>query len=194
MRPPDEVERWRRAVDGDGEAFASLFDTHQGRVYRHALRLTDGSVQDAEDVAPGAFLELWRRRDSVRIVDGSVLPWLQVTTTNLALNQRRGLRRHRRLLDRLPRREDHAPAADLRTLDLAIDPGLLAAIRRLSDVDQTLVALVAVEDLPLRSAGQAPGLTEAAARSRWQRIRSRLAHARTTNPATPRLPSEQVNS
>jgi RNA polymerase sigma-70 factor (ECF subfamily) len=79
MEQLDEAASWRRASAGDGEAFGLLFDAHHVRVYRHALKLT-GSVHDAEEVLAGAFLELWRRRTSVRLVGDSVLPWLLVTT------------------------------------------------------------------------------------------------------------------
>ena len=75
---PEEQTSWTRALDGDGEGFATIFDSHRDRVYRHALWLT-GNVHDAEDLTAGAFLELWRRRKSVRVVDGTVLPWLLVT-------------------------------------------------------------------------------------------------------------------
>lgn len=102
MDPFDESVAWRRALDGDGEAFGRLFDAHSARVFRHARRLTS-DVHDAEDVVAAAFLELWRRRRDVRTVNDSVLPWLLVTATNLSLNHGRGLRRYRSLLDRLPR-------------------------------------------------------------------------------------------
>jgi DNA-directed RNA polymerase specialized sigma24 family protein len=42
-------------------------------------------------------------------------------------------------------------------------------------MDQQLLGLVALENYPLRSAAEVLGLTESAPRSRWQRIRRRLA-------------------
>jgi RNA polymerase sigma-70 factor (ECF subfamily) len=181
MNPCEEAGEWGRAAAGDGDAFGRLFDAHSGRVYRHALRLT-GDTHNAEDVLAAAFLELWRRRQDVRVVDGSVLPWLLVTAGNLALNQGRGLRRHRAFLARLPRQELRVGPAEVQALlraDLDVDPALLAAIKALSTSDQQLLALVALEDYPLRAAAEALGLTEHAARSRWQRIRRRLAQNRT---------------
>lgn len=177
MRELDEARSWDRAANGDGDAFGELFDAYHPRVYRHALRLT-GNTHDAEDVLAGAFLQLWQRRTSVRVVDGSVLPWLLVTTTNIALNQRRGLRRHRAFLDRLPRQEQRAEGAEdqaLHQADLDVDPNLITSIRLLGHTDQQLLALVALEDYPLRAAADALGISEQAARSRWQRIRRGLA-------------------
>lgn len=80
-----------------------LFDRHRDRVFGHACRLVE-SRYDAEDVTASAFLELWRRRGDVRLVEGSVLPWLLVTTGNVARNSRRGTRRYRQFLSRLPPR------------------------------------------------------------------------------------------
>ncbi len=177
MNAPDEATSWREAIAGDGDAFGRIFDAHKGRVYRHARRQT-GNVHDAEDVLAAAFLELWRRRKDVRLVDGSVLPWLLVTAHNLALNQRRGLRRHRAFLARLPHQVPQVDAAETDALlraDLDVDPGLMVAIRALSGSDQQLLALVALEDYPLGVAAEVLGLTEQAARSRWQRVRRRLA-------------------
>lgn len=181
MNPPDEDETWQRAVAGDGPAFGAVFDAHHQRVYRHARRLLPG-VHDAEDVVAAAFLELWRRRRKVRVVNGSVLPWLLVTTTNLALNHGRGMRRHRAFIERLPRSlespEQTEPAS--RRIDLGIDPVLLADIRHLRPIDQQLLALVALEGYRLAEAAEALGMSEHATRSRWQRIRRRLATDHTT--------------
>lgn len=175
MDPLDEPAAWRHALSGDGEAFGRLFDAHGGRVFRHARRLTSDH-HDAEDVVAAAFLELWRKRRDVRMVNGSVLPWLLVTATNLSLNQRRGRRRHQALLDRLPRhREERSGDGRLQPEDPEVDPNLVTSIRGLSNVDQQLLALVALEGFPLREAAEALGLSEQAARSRWQRVRRRLA-------------------
>ena len=68
----DETAMWERARGGDGVAFASLFTRHQDRVYRRALTLVS-QVSNAEDVTATAFFELWRRRNSVRLVEGSII-------------------------------------------------------------------------------------------------------------------------
>ncbi len=173
----DEATAWTVAAAGDGAAFGRVFDLHHDRAYRHALRLTQ-DTHDAEDVLAAAFLELWRRRAQVRVVDGSVLPWLLVTVTNVALNQRRSVRRYRAVLDRLPRGTSSgldAAELALNNPELDVDPWMLAAIRALRPTDQRLVALVALEDYDLASAAAVVGLTEVSARSRWQRIRRRLA-------------------
>lgn len=166
----DHAADWASACAGDGEAFGRVFDEHRNRVFRHALRLVE-TVADAEDVTAAAFLELWRRRADVRLVDGSVLPWLLVTATNLARNQRRSTMRYRRLLDRLPRTEHALDPADY--VDV-ISPDLATALRRLSTRDLQLVTLVVVEDVALADAATVLGISPGAAKVRLHRARARL--------------------
>ena len=177
----DETALWSRACAGDGRAFAALFDTHRDRAFRHALRLV-ASAHDAEDVVAGAFLELWRRRDAVPIVDGSVLPWLLATTTNLARNSGRGLRRHRAAIDRLPRSQDLADPAETAEERIA-RAELVKAVRTLGERDAALVLLTALEDCTTAEAAAALGISPGNARVRLHRARKRLqAHLTAPNP------------
>jgi len=58
---------------------------------------------------------------------------------------------------------------------LDVDPTLLSEIKAMSEFDQRLLALVAFEGFSLREAADALGTSVDASRSRWQRIRRRLA-------------------
>ena len=71
----DDDILWHLSRTGDAGSFDVLFERHQDRVFRHACRLVD-NLHDAEDVTAATFLELWRRRDDVRLVGDSLLPWL----------------------------------------------------------------------------------------------------------------------
>ncbi len=171
----DEAETWRRALSGDGSAFASLFRTHQARVYRRALSLL-GEVHDAEDVTSAVFFELWRRRRFVRLVEGTVLPWLLVTTINMARNQRRGALRYRRLIASLPREEN----PDAESLALAgVETKLLGvrlseALTKASPADVALLVLTALDDLSIADAAEVLGIKPGTARMRLSRVRERL--------------------
>lgn len=92
---------WLLAIDGDGDAFGRLYDRHRDHVLRHALRLV-GSPHQAEDITAIAFYEAWRRRKHVRIVNGSIVAWLLVTTNNTVRNHNRQRRRYSAFLDQLP--------------------------------------------------------------------------------------------
>lgn len=177
----EETTLWAQALAGDGEAFGQLFDRHKDRVFRHALRLVHQRA-DAEDVTAGAFLELWRRREDVRVVSGSLLPWLFVTTANLSRNVHRSTRRHRALLVRLPRpgpASDPAQAyLDSRAFD-GLEPELAAALRDLPVLDQQVLGLTALEGFSLEEAGLALGLSTSAVKSRLHRIRRRFRASQT---------------
>jgi RNA polymerase sigma factor (sigma-70 family) len=176
VTPTPDAPIWAAALCGDGAAFASLFDRHRRRVFQYAFHLVR-SQPDAEDVVAVVFLELWRRREHVPVVEGSILPWLLVTTTNVCRNLRRGKERYRRLLERLPRTVEKATDPADVALDehcLGIDDNLVAALRELPSVDRQLIALVAIDGYSLRDAALAVGLSIPSAKSRLFRSRKRL--------------------
>ncbi|MCU1407336.1 MAG: polymerase sigma factor [Glaciihabitans sp.] len=165
-----EAALWERALLDDGDAFGLLFDLHHTRVFHRALGLMMDN-HDAEDVAAAAFFELWRKRRSVRIVNGSVLPWLLVTTVNLSRNARRASTRYERLLRSIPRADTVGPP-DAAALEARTR--LMQSLRTLSPIDGALFVLTAFEDLPLAQAAEAVGLTASTARMRLSRARTRL--------------------
>lgn len=166
---------WAWSLGGNGEAFGVLFDRHRDRVFWHARRLTS-TRQDAEDLVASAFLELWRHREKVHLVDGSVLPWLLATVTNLGRNATRARRRYQRLLERLPRAGEHPDTAEvaLDTHALGIDGRLRNGLLGLGKRDAQLFALVALEGYPVDAAAELLGLSVPAARARLHRVRGRL--------------------
>jgi RNA polymerase sigma factor (sigma-70 family) len=181
----NEPRTWDEALAGDSDAFVAIFDLHHDRVYRHALRMT-ANGHDAEDITAGAFLELWRRRRSVRLVDDSVLPWLLVTATNLARNLARGLRRYRALINALPRAETTNSAADIavkRIEEERIDEQLRRALNTLSKSDAAILALTMFEQYSPAEAAVALGISDGAARTRLHRARTHLAAALGTSLA-----------
>lgn len=172
----DDEDLWARSLKGQGDAFGLLFDRHRDRIFRHAYRLRPDR-HDAEDVMATAFLELWRRKEKVRVVDGSILPWLLVTTTNVARNSRRAAFRYRKLLDSLPRADEARDPLDevlsRHPLD-AVDHELAAALRALGTMDQQLISLVVFEGYSVTAAATILGLTTSAAKTRMHRARERL--------------------
>jgi len=173
----DEAAAWSAARGGDGPAFASLFDRHRDRVFGHALRLTR-QPHDAEDVTAAVFLEAWRKRESVRLVDGSIVGWLLVTTNYVARNHARGLRRYRTALAKLPApapQEDHAPDVDESLDGAGRDRQVREAFAKLSKRDQDVITLCVLEELTTAQAAEALGVPEGTVKSRLSRARTRLA-------------------
>jgi len=171
----DEIATWERACAGSGEAYAELFRLHRDAVFRRALALVE-RAHDAEDATAVAFFELWRRRKSVLLIDGTVLPWLLVTVANTARNQRRGGFRYRRLLAALPRAEvrdaEQEAVAALETKALGVR--LHEALSLLDTKDAALLTLTAVDGLTVADAAPLLGLKPGAARTRLMRARRRL--------------------
>lgn len=163
---------------GDETAFARLFDRYARTVYNHAFRLT-GSWSLAEDVAQSAFLVAWRRRDDARLVDGSILPWLLVITTNTARSESRSARRWLALRRRMPAERgtdlDPADAVAGRVDDERQMRTILAAVRRLPRAEREAVALCLWSGVSYADAATALGISEGSVRARVSRARARLA-------------------
>ena len=126
-----------------------------------------GSVHDAEDLTAAAFFELWRKRRSVRTVNGSVAPWLLVAVVNLSRNHLRGAARYRAAIDSIPRAERSVDPAEVAERGLEQS----AALAGLGRVDAALLVLTAVEGYSTAEAATALGLKPGAARMRLSRLR-----------------------
>jgi len=135
------------------------------------------SPWDAEDVVAAAFLELWRKRESVRLVDDSVLPWLLTVVSFSAKNSMRAKLRYGRLLSKIPRQEvepDHADEV-ARTVDaLPVTVAVQQALAELNARDSSVLLLCVVQELSLRDAAVALGIPEGTVKSRLSRVKARL--------------------
>ena len=70
MGQATDGDLWRRAVDGEPDAFGVLFERHAQAVYNYLFRRTaDWAL--AEDLTSVVFLEAWRRRTDVRLERGA---------------------------------------------------------------------------------------------------------------------------
>jgi RNA polymerase sigma-70 factor (ECF subfamily) len=173
----DEAALWASALDGDPASFGRLFDSHRDRVFGQALRLMR-SPHDAEDVTALVFLEAWRKRDAVRVVDGSIVGWLLVTTNYVARNFVRSLRRYREAMDRLPApsaADDHAAEVDARLDRASGDRRVRDAFSRLSKNDQDVITLCVLQELTTGQTAAALGVPVGTVKSRLSRAKSRLA-------------------
>jgi RNA polymerase sigma-70 factor (ECF subfamily) len=176
MSELDDGRLWQRAVDGDAEAFGVLFDRHANAVYGYCFRRT-ADWTAAEDLTALVFLEAWRARARVVLVDGRALPWLLGVATNVIRSRWRARRRHAAALSRLPRPD---PERDfVEELADRVDAEqqmrhLLADVRRLPRGELEVVALCAWSSLSTAETAAALGIPEATARTRLHRARKRL--------------------
>ena len=173
---------WRLVLSGDSRRYGLIWDRHRDRIFRHLIA-SGNSATSAEDLTAAAFLELWRRRDAVRFVDGSLLPWLIVTAQNISRNAARARRRYERFLAALP-----APSVVPDPADPIADRdhehliALREAIAAARPADAMLLAMTALEGFTTREAATALGLSESAAKMRLTRLRARLRTAVTAHP------------
>ncbi|MDF2046310.1 sigma-70 family RNA polymerase sigma factor [Microbacterium sp. Kw_RZR3] len=161
----DDAGLWARVLRGDELALAALFDRYDARLFRHASRLLTHR-EDAKDAVTVAFFELWRKRASVRVVEGSPLPWLLNTVAHCARNLERSGRRYRALLDRAPVTEPMHRAHE--------ESGVLAALRKLPEREQAVVVLSVLEGYSEREVAQALGIPAGTVKSRLSRAKTKL--------------------
>lgn len=172
---------WAIVVGGEPGPYGVIWDRHRDRVFRHLVRL-GGAPQDAEDLTAATFLELWRRRSSVRFVDGSLLPWLIVTAHNVYRNDARARRRYRRFLAALPAADPESvrasdPAVLVEDIDPVRDARVREAMAGARPTDVRLLAMTALEGFSVKDAAAAIGVSESAAKMRLVRLRRRLGAA-----------------
>jgi RNA polymerase sigma-70 factor, ECF subfamily len=151
------------------ERFRRLFDEAYPALRRYALhRGLTGA--DADDLVAATLEVAWRRLGDVP--DAEPLPWLYGVARNLLRNQRRRDRRRDEVVARLA----HLRQIPASTDPLELDTGLLRqALAQLSERDQELLKLVAWDGLSPSQVAVVLGCSPAAARTRLNRARGRLA-------------------
>lgn len=173
---PSDSQLLFQLTRGDEKAFRELFRRHERAAYRVALALVR-TTWDAEEVVGNAFLELWRKRESVRIVDDSVLPWLFTTISFAARNQVRGRLRYQRLLRRAPTtgvQHDHADEV-ARVVDaVRISQDVQDVLATLNARDTAVVLLCIVQELSSQEAAVVLAIPEGTVKSRLSRVKGRL--------------------
>lgn len=87
----------RRALDGDGDAFASLFHLHKHRVYAVILRMTKNTAE-ADDLTQDAFIQVFRKLPTFR-GESAFSTWLHRIAVTTALMHFRRQAPHQVSLD-----------------------------------------------------------------------------------------------
>ncbi|WP_432537877.1 RNA polymerase sigma factor [Kineococcus arenarius] len=187
-----DAHLWRSARDGDVESFGVIFDRHSEAVRAYCARRT-GSLDTAEDLVSIVFLEAWRRRDDVELVDDGALPWLYGIARRTVQHRWRTTQRHRRALQHLPTAviaPDHAEQVAARIDDERHLTQLREAFSRLRPADQDVLTLCVWQGLDYAAAAVALGVPVGTVRSRLSRARARLhALSTTSEPRTPEAPA-----
>ncbi len=160
------------ATTKDEARFIDLHQRYQARILAYCLRRAPGS--DAADAAADTFVVAWRRLAEIPEGD-QALVWLYGVSRRVLANQRRGLGRRRRLLDRLAGLPvDVMPAVETLVIRKDESQELLAALGRLRSSDQEVLRLVAWEELSRTDIASILGCSRDAVDQRFHRAVRRL--------------------
>jgi RNA polymerase sigma factor (sigma-70 family) len=167
-----DSELIRSAQQGDTGAYEQLMQRHQEPVFRLAY-LICGDPDDAEDIAQDSFIAAYRalpRFDSER----PLRPWLLKITANTARNRRRSLGRYLNVLKRWANEWTDEADAEAQAGDVLAADALLAAVRRMSEADQTVIYLRYYLELSVAETAQALDIEPGTVKSRLNRALGRL--------------------
>jgi RNA polymerase sigma-70 factor (ECF subfamily) len=124
------------------------------------------SPDDAADALSDVLLTVWRRLDDVPT--DFPLPWCYGVAKRCLANQRRGARRHLRLVERITAEASTSPSHE------SDDPILETALAELSESDQELLRLWAWEQLEPREIATVLQTTPNAVSLRLTRAKAKL--------------------
>jgi RNA polymerase sigma factor (sigma-70 family) len=177
MTRTSDRELWRRATDGETEAFGVLFDRHAKAVYNFLFRRT-GNWSEAEDLTSAVFLQAWRRRAEVVLDRESALPWLLRTADYTVRNEWRSKRRYRNSLPSfrllVTDQPDHADDVSARLDDQREAKVLRQALRKLPKHEREVIELCSWAGLDQQAAAIALDIPVGTVKSRLSRARKRL--------------------
>ncbi len=142
---PDDRALLAAHLDGDADAFGTLFARHRDRLWAVALRTT-GDPEEAADALQDAMVAAFRRAGSYR-GDAAVTTWLHRVVVNACLDRLR--RRKVRLADPLPDDlDDRADRGSLATSDTMSGHGTEDPADRAVAGERRSAVLAALDTLP----------------------------------------------
>lgn len=124
-------------MDQDVELLRALQDEHGEALLAHAVRLSGGDRQRAEDLVQETLLRAWRHPETLDPERGTVRSWLFTTARNLAIDawRRRSVRVGEVVTDVIP---EPPPSAD--EADRAVEAWTVAeALSRLSPMHREVL-------------------------------------------------------
>jgi RNA polymerase sigma-70 factor (ECF subfamily) len=156
VRPRTETDT---AVTLSAEEFCNRYAE---RVYQFA-RMVARSETEADDLAQAAIERVLRRLPQYNSGRGEVRAWLWRIVVNVAADAGRSAKRRHLLMQRLAGLRDHRETGDLAVPHGIEDDRLLAAVRSLTPLQRSVVALRYGADLEYAAVGQALNISAAAA-------------------------------
>lgn len=181
-----DAELVRRFKQGDQQAFASIVERYQDRVFTLAFRWL-GDRQVAEEVAQDVFLALYKSLDAFR-GDAKLSTWIYRVVVNHCKNKR--LYRTRRKEDRheplegTRAHDDDAqerqiaadqPDVDAHTYSGEAEQLVQQALQKLDEEQRAIIVMRDIQDLSYEEIADLLGLQRGTVKSRLHRARAQLA-------------------
>jgi len=145
-----QLDRWMVAVavHHDREAFACLFK-HFGPRLKSWLWRTGSPVDEAEEIAQDAFVNLWRKAAQFDASRANVGSWLFTIARNLRIDRRRAIHDTWTTLDDMEAQEiaDTCASQEDSVSRRQHDERVRVALSRLNDDQRELVKLSFYEDM-----------------------------------------------
>jgi RNA polymerase sigma-70 factor, ECF subfamily len=181
---PEVRDLVARAQEGDGEAFAALYDRYVDQVYGFVLRRVR-STELAEDLTSDVFLRALRRIDGFRWQGVDIGAWLMTIARNRVMDHYKSARTR---LEHVADEVDDQPVSggrdDPEQAALAQDmsEALQLAMDELSDDHREILALRFVQGLSVEESAAAMGRSQGAIKALQYRALRALAALMKDNP------------
>lgn len=177
----DEKKIIEQVLAGDNNAFGTLVERYQDRVYNLALRMC-GNPDDAFDLAQEAFFRAWRGLSGFQ-QEASFSTWLFRLTSNVCLDWLRA--RKRRPTVSLTTADDEGEALQLEIADPGKSPeeileaaedraALTRAMNELPVEYRQILTMRAINDMSYAAIAETLQIQEGTVKSRLSRARLAL--------------------
>ena len=153
-------------------SFGELYRQYAPDVFRFALYLS-GERAEAEDLTSETFVRAWTAPEPVRM--STVKGYLFTIARNLFLHGRRRTRRQSELTDV---HADPGPGPEARVDRDSELRVVLAALKRLPEIDRAALLMRAGDEMPYEDIARALGISLASVKVKIHRARLALAHIR----------------
>jgi len=157
----DEHNLVARAKEGEAEAFGLLYDFYMPRIYRFVL-IKVGQREEAEDLTHQTFLKAWEHMETYESRGFPFSSWLYRIARNSVIDHYRKSRPQVNIDDLSPDiiREESTQGGDLQIkMEWAV---MLEAIFKLKDLEQDVLIMRFVDEMPHKEVAKAIGKSEQA--------------------------------
>ena len=154
----------RRAQAGDRDAFRSLYQAYQDRVFATAYRIA-GDRETAADLAQEVFVKVFEELPGFRF-GSRFSTWLYRVAANHAINKASETARHARLNERVAREKPSVAPAAPAARDRFADERIQAALGGLSVKLRVVTVLRYLEGLSYEEIAEALDLSVGTVKSR----------------------------